>query len=127
VERTATELGQAIFAGDRARYLDRTVTYDQLRAILDKDLGASEFAKAANAFFDEAAGDAAELLAADAAVSVTSAQIIRSETYSSDKLATPLDVAIVQLVIRRGDEERVGGWPLAFLRTDAGWRFWPKK
>ena len=120
VEDVALAFARAAVAGDRAKALSLAATFDQIRAMTERD----------PKDWDAAIADVLDDLAREGkehSFTVTRAEVKETRTLPADgKHERDLPVAYVQIFIKDDVVERPAGPVWLFVHTDAGWRFSPR-
>jgi len=81
--------------------------------------------------YDEELGSLLDGLAREGsenAAKVVASNVAERKTLpAGGKRKREMEIAAVSLVVEGSDGQRHDGMPMFFIRTDAGWRFTPKK
>lgn len=125
LEDTAVSFARAATTGDTAAARALTMTHEQFVALSNNAPDKAELDEEVNDFLSDIAREFS-----DAKAKVVGAKVAQTRTLdpsTDSKVKYRVEVALVQLVIEENGETAPRGVPLVFIKTDAGWRFSPKK
>ena len=124
IETVSLRWGKAALGGNKAEAMSLSLTHAQLVELSTKDIPKAEYDEELTSFLDGLAREGKE----NPGGKVVATKIIERKTLpASEKVRRALDYALIRLVIEQDGAQAEAGPPLLFFRTDAGWRFSPKK
>lgn len=110
---------------DRRGAAAAAISYDEIASIATKDIPRDEFEKELSDFIAARCRELAE--PHPKFVGATIQEQLHLTPEKSHKVKREVDVAIVQLVTDEDGKKVDRGTPFVFIKTDAGWKFSPKK
>ncbi len=124
IETVSLRWGKAALGGNKTEAIALSLTHAQLVELSTKDIAKADYDEELTSFLDGLAREGKE----NPASKVVATKIIERKTLpASEKVRRALDYALVRLVLEQDGAQQEAGPPLLFFRTDAGWRFSPKK
>lgn len=124
IEDVSLRWARAALGGNQAEAIALSMTHAQLVALSNKEISKADYDEELTEFLDGLAREGKE----NPSAKVVATKIRERKTLpAGEKLKRAIEVAAIHLVIEQDGEQREAGPPLVFFRTDAGWRFSPKR
>jgi hypothetical protein len=125
LEDTSLKWVRAALGGRRAEALALSLTHAEFSSLTTKTIEKADYDEELGSFLDGLGREGSE----NAAIKVVATRVAEKKTMpAGEKLKRETEIAMVYLVIEEPTGERHDtGMPMFFIRTDAGWRFSPRK
>jgi hypothetical protein len=125
LEDVSLRWARAALGGNRAEATALSLTHAQFAAITTKTIEKAEYDEELGALIGQLAREGTE----NAGMKIVATKVGQKKTLpAGEKLRRETEIATVTLVIEAPDGKRQEvGMPMFFIRSDAGWRFSPKK
>lgn len=124
LEDVSLQWARAALGGKRAEAIGLSSTHAQFAEMTTKAIEKAEYDEELGAFLDGLAREGSE----NAGFKIAATRVAERKTLpAGEKRKREIEIAVVYLVVEEAGKRHDIGMPMFFVRTDAGWRFSPKK